>query len=307
MSAPLQFVPLHAGDHLAICDVCCRAHRHGYTCAKDETTSAHTLAFVRRGIFSKAVNGQEFLADSNQVVFFNCGEEYKIAHPVDGGDDCTVFQLQAELAKDVAASLWPQVADRPDRPFLFTHAPCDQAIYMLLERLRHRIRHAALDELMAEELTMVLLAATLRSAATQTHHRLRTARVGTDCAHREIVESTQLLLSQTFSQSLGLFDISRLVHCSPFHLARIFRAILGVPLHQYRNRLRLREALRRIGEGELDLAKLAVEIGFSSHSHLSDAFREAFGISPAGCRRVATNDRLREMSKNLEAVVQRRA
>ncbi|MEO8177719.1 MAG: helix-turn-helix domain-containing protein [Deltaproteobacteria bacterium] len=59
-------------------------------------------------------------------------------------------------------------------------------------------------------------------------------------------------------------------------------------------------ALRRLSEGEANLSALALELGFASHSHFSDAFRQAFGLSPAQSRAAATADGQREMSKILE-------
>jgi AraC-like DNA-binding protein len=60
---------------------------------------------------------------------------------------------------------------------------------------------------------------------------------------------------------------------------------MGTSLHAYRNQLRLRRAIGLIEEGARDLAGLAMQLGYSSHSHFSLAFREAFGCTPAQLRR----------------------
>ena len=70
-------------------------------------------------------------------------------------------------------------------------------------------------------------------------------------------------------------------------------------MHQYRSRLRLRTALERIHEGASDLTRLALELGYSSHSHITEAFRRAFGLVPSACRQL-TRRSLREMSRNLK-------
>jgi AraC-like DNA-binding protein len=54
----------------------------------------------------------------------------------------------------------------------------------------------------------------------------------------------------------------------------------GLPLYRYHLRLRLARALDLIAERE-DLSDLAQDLGFSSHSHFSAAFRQAYGISPS--------------------------
>jgi AraC-like DNA-binding protein len=86
---------------------------------------------------------------------------------------------------------------------------------------------------------------------------------------------------------------------SPFHLARVFHERAGVPVHRYLTRLRLRAALDRLMGGADDLTALALDLGFSSHSHFTDAFRTEFGRPPSAVRHSGARA-LRELSKNLE-------
>ena len=44
------------------------------------------------------------------------------------------------------------------------------------------------------------------------------------------------------------------------------------------------EAMYRIGEGASDLSQLALTLGFSSHSHLSEVFRRELGTPPSSLR-----------------------
>jgi AraC-like DNA-binding protein len=48
-----------------------------------------------------------------------------------------------------------------------------------------------------------------------------------------------------------------------------------------------------------NLTALALELGFSSHSHFADAFRREFDRTPSDVRRNLGRRALREMSKNL--------
>ena len=44
------------------------------------------------------------VAEANQVVFFNQGEEYSVSHPVDGGDASLSIEIAAPLLQELAAS-----------------------------------------------------------------------------------------------------------------------------------------------------------------------------------------------------------
>jgi AraC-like DNA-binding protein len=59
-----------------------------------------------------------------------------------------------------------------------------------------------------------------------------------------------------------------------------------MPLYRYQLRLRLARGLDLLGDCE-DLSALSMELGFSSHSHFSSAFRQAYGRTPAEFQRAA--------------------
>ena len=56
-----------------------------------------------------------------------------------------------------------------------------------------------------------------------------------------------------------------------------------MPLYRYQLRLRLARALDLLGD-DVDLSALSLSLGFTSHSHFSAAFRQAYGRSPTEFR-----------------------
>ena len=295
----LQAHSLYSSKTVEIYDVCCRPEHRGH--GGEEYSSGHHVVFPRSGAFVMRVAGREFLADSTQVLFFNRAEPYRVAHPVDGGDDCAVFVFRPELLREVIGCHQPRVAERPDRPFEFSHTASDPRAFFFQQRLRQRLLPGVQDGLMVEELALELLAAVMGRAYAARGVRTGRRRRETAAAHREQTERTRLVLAARFTEDLRLAEIARAVHSSSFHLARVFRRETGIPIHQYRQQLRLRAALERLLAGEADLTGLALDLGFASHSHFSSAFRGAFGTTPSACRRRANARWLREMSKILKA------
>jgi AraC-like DNA-binding protein len=106
-------------------------------------------------------------------------------------------------------------------------------------------------------------------------------------AHRDLADAAQAFLAREFARPLSLGDIADAVGASAFHLCRVFRAVTGVTLHQHREQLRLSAALERVEDGD-DLTVVALDLGYSSHSHFSAAFRRAYGRTPSSFRRGAT-------------------
>ena len=72
---------------------------------------------------------------------------------------------------------------------------------------------------------------------------------------------------------------------SRFHFSRMFRLATGEAPHRYLLKLRLRKAQSMVANRSLPLIEIAAACGFSSHAHLSTAFRSRFGLAPSAYRR----------------------
>ena len=70
------------------------------------------------------------------------------------------------------------------------------------------------------------------------------------------------------------------------YLTQVFQQVEGMPLYRYQLRLRLARALDLLADYD-DLTSLGLELGFSSHSHFSTAFRAGLRRSPSEFRQAA--------------------
>ena len=104
---------------------------------------------------------------------------------------------------------------------------------------------------------------------------------------RELVSRVREFIGRRFAEPLSVECIARSVGCSPFHLSRIFRRETGLTLHRAIVWLRLREGLERLLDEPQQISRIALDVGFSSHSHFTDAFRAEFGHSPQQVRGIS--------------------
>jgi AraC-like DNA-binding protein len=81
-----------------------------------------------------------------------------------------------------------------------------------------------------------------------------------------------------------LAEIGGAVGVSPVYLTQVFRQVEGLPLYRYQLRLRLARALDLLHDCS-DLTGLALDLGFSSYSHFSTAFKRAYGLTPMAFKR----------------------
>jgi len=102
----------------------------------------------------------------------------------------------------------------------------------------------------------------------------------------QLIQRTKELLETQLANPIRLVDIGRTVGASPVYLTELFRRVEGMSLHQYLIQRRLARARAELPYTD-DLTALALEVGFSSHSHFTAAFRRVFGCTPSQFRRSA--------------------
>jgi len=126
--------------------------------------------------------------------------------------------------------------------------------------------------------------AILQAYRTTTASLLRIANHGAAGAKRSAshpgVRRAARRMRASFAESLSLDDLANELQISKCHLARCFERSLGVPPHRYRRLLRL-QAARRLLEAGLSVGQAASQTGFADAPHLTRAFREWLGVSPA--------------------------
>jgi AraC-like DNA-binding protein len=224
------------------------------------------------------------VADQNVAVYYRPHERYRRGIVDPSGDHCVWVIPGTSLARALGLG----EGERP-APFAGTGRrafACQRLIAAALAG------GGPVDALAVEEHMQAVVCDTLARARGRKWRPPQTA-----CD--EAVEGAREILARRYAERLSLGAIATEVHTSPFHLTRCFRVRTGRSLCEYRTQLRLRRAVELIADGVADdLARLAAELGFSSHSHFSDSFRRCFGVQPSALRLHGTAD----MRKILRAV-----
>lgn len=262
----------------------------------------HNVVFPRTSLVIQHAGREPVVTNRNHVMFYNHRQVYTRGRIDQHGDHCIYLVVSGDLLLEIAGPYDPAVVERPDRPFPFDHGPSDPSSYLFYHLVSHYLLgHEAPDALLLEETILRVLHAVIGQAYRARGGSRRAPRPSAIRARAEAVAAVKSILSIRFREGIRLDDLAREVGVSTYHLARVFKAGTGLTLHAYLNQLRLRASLERLTERRADLSELALDLGFSSHSHFTDAFRRAFGASPSVIRRAAAARDLREMSKILEA------
>jgi AraC family transcriptional regulator len=261
---------------VTIRDVCCEGRCRDKSA--EEWTAATELVFPYRGVYVRHVGNDQAVAEANQVLFFNASEGYRVSHPVSGGDACLSLAISEPLLRELAPLTFlgdnARLAFRPQRLRI------DARAQALVAVLRHSLRQNIAGPLEAESLALTLAQ---RALGPHTTHA-----AGASLGRQRLVDRVKLVLASDPARRWTLAEIAAEVRGSPVYLTQVFQQVEGLPLYRYQLRLRLARALDLLAQYD-DLTALSLDLGFSSHSHFSAAFRQVYGRSPSEFRQLALN------------------
>jgi AraC-like DNA-binding protein len=248
-------------------DMSLAAHDHapfGYS-------GRHRIAITYFGAACWRVGNAQAVIDSNNLLFFSPGDEFsdwEIGSPA--GRSAVLLTINPEIFEEIAA----RGVRRTGKNSRLMSAPASLRIRLLCQAL---LRHGSGDDKLSNLRGDELLLETYVEAS--------------DCDTRDMAQSSRRLVDRAKEFLHGLSDdapislaeVADAVGCSPIYLTQSFRRHEGIPLYRYHLRLRLSQALLYLKAG-CEITPLAFELGFSSHSHFTSAFRSAFGMSPSKYR-----------------------
>lgn len=242
----------------------------------EEWTTTTQLVFPYRGAYVRHVGQDQAVAEANQVLFFNAREGYRVSHPVPGGDASLTLDIDEEQLREMA----PANLLRNGAPLAFRRQRLriDARTQVLIALLRHSLRENIAEPLEAESLALTLVQ---RALGPRTTHA-----TGATLGQQRLVDRAKLVLAGDLARRWTLAEIAAEVRVSPVYLTQVFQQVEGLPLYRYQLRMRLARALDLLAQYD-DLTALSLDLGFSSHSHFSAAFRQLYGRSPSDFRQSA--------------------
>ncbi|MGO1973578.1 MAG: helix-turn-helix domain-containing protein [Propionibacteriaceae bacterium] len=227
-----------------------------------EVTAATHVVLVQRGRFQLEAQGRRVTVDPTSGYLQQPGSEARFAHPA-GGDVCTSITVPGDILTEGLGAV-PSPAVRVDARLELAH--------------RLLLRSHQDPDFAAIEAVVVLLQLAVRREPDE-----RPAPGRHDLADR----AREAILADE-PTSASLINLARALETSPSHLSRTFRYHAGMSLSRYRNRVRVSRALQCLDDGAVDLAHLAITLGFSDQAHFTRTIRRELGCTPRRVRSLLT-------------------
>lgn len=187
------------------------------------------------------------------------------------------WELLVELDESRVGAMAAEVWDGEARPTADFASRADPAAVQLARLAIEHLRFGPLDRLYVEGLAVAL---TARAIGFAIGRETTVSTAGTDARIARAVDFIEAHLAD----DLSLAAIASAACMSLSWLKTSFRAATGKPVWTYVQERRLERARLLLADRDLSLAQIAYESGFSSHSHMTRAFRQRFGLAPKDMR-----------------------
>jgi AraC-like DNA-binding protein len=112
------------------------------------------------------------------------------------------------------------------------------------------------------------------------------------------VQVVKILIEDNFHLPLDLSEMARSVNLSPWRLAHIFKAEVGISPLRYLALVRLQKARYYLETGFLTVREIGASVGFPNASHFTRSFKAAYGSSPVQHR--SSNFRVSSVRDNVD-------
>ena len=105
-----------------------------------------------------------------------------------------------------------------------------------------------------------------------------------------LVRAALLHVAGHLAEPVGAPQVAEALGVRRAELDRRFRSVLNRSVGEEVRRQRLLRAKRLLEESRLSIAEIAAQTGYCTPSHLTNAFKGAYGLSPKTCRAKALQD-----------------
>jgi AraC-like DNA-binding protein len=85
-------------------------------------------------------------------------------------------------------------------------------------------------------------------------------------------------------RDLSLAELAQVINISPTYFASLFKQAMEIAPHQYVIQQRVERAQTMLLKTDLAIADIALQVGFSSQSHLTQQFKRLTGMTPKQVR-----------------------
>jgi AraC-like DNA-binding protein len=234
----------------------------------------HQLTFATRGHLEVITDAARHIVPADRAVWVPAGTQHTevMRAPISMRSIYISTYISSDISRQAPPGD-PRGGTAPDRVRTIAVTP------LLRELILHVSRIGALDRRKPEQARLVGVLLDQLAAARDVSLALPSPR---DPRARRFAE----LVTRAPGDAASIASLARRAGASLRTIERCFLRETGVPVGDWRRRVRLFHALRLLEDGA-SVTEVALDVGYASTSAFSQAFARQFGRSPTGRTRAA--------------------
>ncbi|MCL6523753.1 MAG: AraC family transcriptional regulator [Thermoflavifilum sp.] len=153
-------------------------------------------------------------------------------------------------------------------------------IISLLNHLLHHPYQGLDERLYVQSKALELLVVSREQMHQKPVHKKTRSRFLTHPEDREKIYQARDIMLQHLDEPLTIRELSRKVAMNECYLKKGFKEIFGTTIYDYFQRERMEKARQLLYEQGMSVSAVAAQMGYSSISHFSTAFKKYTGLKP---------------------------
>jgi len=229
----------------------------------------YVVGVIERGYYEFYFEGDRQQIREGEIVMINPGEIHSGYALDNAGWQYRTFYPGVTLMRQIATEITGE-----DWHFPTFKSPV-LANKIIAQRLiaLHRAMESSPTRLVKDVFLREAMGLLIGEHATNTREHLRV-----QYSHHAIV-IVQDYIQSHYADDIALDDLAKVAGLSPYHLARVFKAQVGLAPHQYLIQVRIQRAKGLLASG-MSISDVAYAVGFADQSHLSKWFKRVMGVPP---------------------------
>ena len=107
-----------------------------------------------------------------------------------------------------------------------------------------------------------------------------------------IIKQALVYINDAYCEKITLQDLSDHLHISKAYLSKLFNQELGITFTTFLNDKRIQKSLEYLVDKELNLAEIALQVGYEDQSYYTKVFKKIMGETPKQYRQRVTAQQL---------------
>jgi AraC-like DNA-binding protein len=228
------------------------------------------LGIIEGGLQTFSYRGVKHGTATSGIILLNPDEPHTGEAATPAGFTYKALYPSVDLMQSIAAEITPR---RSPIPYFSAPVIYDRDLAQRFLHLHYALVNT--NTTLEGEVNVLGVFATLIARYADT--RVSAPSIGDE---RVAIRRVREYIEAHYDQNVSLAELAQLVSFSPFHLARVFKAQMGIPPHAYLESIRIRQAQRLLAFDQ-PLAEVAGATGFTDQSHFTNRFKRFMGVTPA--------------------------